>query len=1589
MSAVTHERALLAAHFLQNASVAPTLAAAQSVLLGYNLPAAVSLEPGAAPADCSLETLTGLLRAAGLGVRGGFFPADTLGLLATRGPLVTVARQYDDEPAGMLVIWRRAGPLAHVLDTRAGRRWLFTHRLAAATDEAEYRLSAEAWRTQAELSAWMLQGRLVHLIQDEAAAERLVQRALGEPGWRPLAALDAAIRLVSSLSATGATERGSEALALLERLFDQTLAGSDGAPSPIPAAYWAVCADDDQPEGSLICRGVAVALVSGPASEAAPGHEVAPRPKLPNRLADYWREQTGLLGLLGAGLGVAAAGVVAQALILRGLLVLGQFLPTVGERTVALGLLLAFVLSLLLLEGSSAALLGRLGRRLDARLRIAFMTLLPRLGSQTIQRLSTADLMERIHTVRDLHNLPELSAQLGRTFFQLLFTLLGLALISPIGATLGLLNVILVVGLVLVGTEVASAQHRMVRAALAALSRLALDGMLGSVAIHAHLAGPALQRRHERLLAGWTRWATALAKTEFWISALGAISSALLVAVSVWVHSLSGTVAQLPLLLFWSLQLGTLSDQLARLGFLFVGELSKGERYVALTDLPAEERPAPHATGTAPTSAEAGVAVVFDGVAVEHDGQTILKALQLRIAPGSHVAIVGASGAGKSTLLGLLLGRSQPACGTLLVDGQALTGPALQALRAQTAWVDPGVQIWNRSFLQNITYGSDLPAPHAAVDAVIGALIEQLPNGMQSTLGERGRLVSGGQGQRVRYGRAIQRQEARLVILDEPFRGLDREQRRALLDHARTCWPEATLLCVTHDVAHTIGFERVLVLADGQLVEDGCPTALAAQMGSRYGALLAADQALDAQIWAGREVPWRRVTLSEGHLETPAPTPPPWPASSPVRSPVPVPAPPHPNRLCWAEARLPELLAHLARRAFVGVGLPARPDPPQLTATLPPSAQIPHLVGQLGLEAEPFSLEAAALDALLHRGGPTLLRLDDGRWIALLGGGRVWAQVIGADGTRRHIAVARLRASLRGDERPAQALVASILAPLALDERAQASAARALLRDQLGGTCVAQGWSLRLASDASLWAQLRRDGLPQALLFAALCEALLSILYVLSISGAGLLAAQGQILWPWLHALVLGVLTCVPLELFKRHWHLTLSLRLRTLLKRRLHVGVIRLMPNELQQYGIGQFLSWQMEAERLESIVSAGPLLLNSVIALLICAALLAGGAAGGLLAPLLLGWIGGTALLSWRAYRAYLTQRRCHIETSRDTLERLDGHMTRLVQECHTHWHSDEDAALERYLALAKRDDNYRGLLATLVPYGWLLLALAALAPTLLAWSGSVLSLGLSLLGITWAFQLLRSLGPTILDLSRAVGAWRLLAPIEQAARRTHPVAEPPHESGPPQTADRPILEARNLSFGYLGQRQPLLNHCDLAVYYGERLLLTGPSGGGKSTLAALLARLRPTQSGLLLLNGLDQHTLSAASWRQRVVMVAQFHENHLFSDSLAFNLLMGRQWPPCEEDLREAAQVCRELGLDDLLCRMPAGLGQQVGEGGWQLSHGERSRLFVARALLQQAHVLILDESLAAVDATNLRAMMTCVLTRAPTLILIAHP
>jgi ATP-binding cassette subfamily B protein len=183
-------------------------------------------------------------------------------------------------------------------------------------------------------------------------------------------------------------------------------------------------------------------------------------------------------------------------------------------------------------------------------------------------------------------------------------------------------------------------------------------------------------------------------------------------------------------------------------------------------------------------------------------------------------------------------------------------------------WIDPGVQLWNESLIENIAFGTPEEVPAGLSEiieaAALRALLERMPDGLRTRLGESGARVSGGEGQRVRFARGLARRAARLVILDEPFRGIDRGQRRSMLALAREWWSGATLLCVTHDVGDTRSFDQVVILDEGRIVERGSPAELAADPSSRYAALLESDERVREGRWS--DPGWRRARVEDGRV---------------------------------------------------------------------------------------------------------------------------------------------------------------------------------------------------------------------------------------------------------------------------------------------------------------------------------------------------------------------------------------------------------------------------------------------------------------------------------------------------------------------------------------------------------------------------------------------------------------------------------------------------------------------------------------------------------------------------------------------------
>jgi ATP-binding cassette subfamily B protein len=450
-----------------------------------------------------------------------------------------------------------------------------------------------------------------------------------------------------------------------------------------------------------------------------------------------------------------------------------------------------------------------------------------------------------------------------------------------------------------------------------------------------------------------------------------------------------------------------------------------------------------------------------------------------------------------------------------------------------------------------------------------------------------------------------------------------------------------------------------------------------------------------------------------------------------------------------------------------------------------------------------------------------------------------------------------------------------------------------------------------------------------------------------------------------------------------------------TLLKRRMLAGALRLESEEIRRQGAGQLLGQVLESQVVESLaISGGLVALASVVELALALLVLWAGAGGWLQVLPLLGMLGVTVWMAARYHRSRRAWTLERLAMTDDLVERMAGHRTRLVQEPRDRWHHGEDEALRRYLDRGTELDRRAIVLGTVLPSVWLVVGLVGLTDAFVAGaqpSGLAVALG----GVLLAYGALRRLTMGLTHVSGAWISWEQVRAIFAAASRTDAgsptVARARKGDGQGAAGGQALslVEASGLSFRYPGRPEPVLRELGLRITPGQRLLLEGPSGGGKSTLGAMIAGLRVPDSGLLLVDGLDRRTLGLSGWRERVVAAPQFHENHVLTGTFSFNLLMGRGWPAGGEDLNEAEAICRELALGPLLDRMPAGLHQMVGETGWQLSHGERSRLFIARALLQRAELIVLDESFAALDPDTLRAAMGCVLKRARTLLVIAHP
>ena len=703
-------RRFFAPEVIQTSAMDCGPASLKCVLEGFGVPVSYGHLRDACHTDVDGTSINTLERAAvqlGVDAKQIMVPVDHVLLPEANAlPAIAVVRL----PTGnthFVILWRNHAGRVQVMDPATGRRWPSAARALGELYEHQHRVPASGWKkwTESVEFTGAVQRRMAGLGLRSDESARLIDYASRQPGWRPIAGLDAGVRMLDRLAARGDAASRGEPAVVLQRLVSKIVeTGDEGA---VPERYWSVRPGGPSGDGTsetVVLRGAVLVRMKGllPASEARRtaqnvGGSAVPASDLTAALAapstSPLRHLLALLrpeaavpvGVLLWAAVLAAGGVIVQAVLLRELLQAGEALVLPEQRLFGVILLIGLLVAFLALELPLVAGVVRFGRSLETRLRIRFLEKLPRLHDRYFQSRLASDLAQRAHTVHVLHQAPELVTRTIRIVMEIVCTLGVLAWLEadrwPTVLALGVGAI--VVPLLL--TSMIVERDLRVRTHTGALSRFYLDGLIGLFAVRAHAAERTLRREQAGLLAEWRIANDDLLGAAVAAETIQAVVAAAMAAWLVYTHVAANTdPSGLLMLVYWIMRLSTLSEELVQLGRQYPAHRNTTLRL--LEPLGAAERG--HSTDVSPVGREAssvsapgpphvrGVAIRMRDVSVRLSGRTILDKVSLDIPSGAHVAVVGASGAGKSTLAGVLLGWYSTSGGIEVDDIVWMKSPA-------------------------------------------------------------------------------------------------------------------------------------------------------------------------------------------------------------------------------------------------------------------------------------------------------------------------------------------------------------------------------------------------------------------------------------------------------------------------------------------------------------------------------------------------------------------------------------------------------------------------------------------------------------------------------------------------------------------------------------------------------------------------------------------------------------------------------------------------------------------------------------------------------------------------------------------------
>jgi ATP-binding cassette subfamily B protein len=876
------KRSFLAPEILQVSAMDCGVAALTAFLAGYGVRASYEKLREACQTSVdgtSIDALEDIANDFGVRACQHLVPTDTfVEALSRRLPAVVVTA-LPGQPPHFAVVWRRFGSWLHVMDPARGREWVRKERLACDLFVMEMVFSEQEFRSWFTESSYreMLLGLCERVLDGEVA--RAVRSALStadDP--REVAAVDAALRLTARLD----KKRGRGG-AWRNEAFVRIRRTALSEPASIPAGLRGFTLDD---EGNVRVR-AAIALApemhDHPIVGAETATTLATAATASLRAKDHdgrlWVKLGRLLGrdartlawACGSALAATAIAAALEVLLYRAAWDAPRTLVTFGQRVSAVAVVGVLLVLVLLLE--AAVLWGSraIGRYLEVRLRLLTSALLPQVDDDFVRSRPTSDLAYRAHNLTLGREFPASIVRLARSALDLLVSIVALVALDAVNLAVATTGFVALAGAAFYARGKLRGIDARFQAHGARLLTIFLDALRGFLPIRLHGYQNALRAEQDRELSLWQATGSDQTTTR---ALLGAFDEALgvLVLLVLFVLHLkrSGDARVFVVLAFWAFRIPAAARSLFVAMESYPAQRSAFARLLEIADYAAESTVAPSdvANGSRRNGRREGVRVEFRDVAVLANGHAVLADVDLEIPAAQHVAIVGPSGAGKSSLASVILGLYRPTEGQIFVDGELLDRERLQRLRAVTAWVDPGAQLWNDSLFENLQYAArgyrrrDLLETLESSDLL--SVLEGMEQGLNTPVGSDGRLVSGGEGQRLRLGRALLRSEARLVVLDEPFRGLDRTTRRMLAFRARLAWKEATILFISHDISHALDFDRVLVVDGGRIVEDGHPLELAGAP-SRFATMLEAERGILDDTWSPAR--WQRVRIEDGRVK--------------------------------------------------------------------------------------------------------------------------------------------------------------------------------------------------------------------------------------------------------------------------------------------------------------------------------------------------------------------------------------------------------------------------------------------------------------------------------------------------------------------------------------------------------------------------------------------------------------------------------------------------------------------------------------------------------------------------------------------------